>query len=140
VYRTATGYGIRWPEDGRRPHQTGFKTKTEARRWFAENVAPRLDRGAPSPEISFDDFYEVYFDRWGADVADSTRRTLEEWIAPAREAFGSWTLRELEGGANDISRWRAKLAEGPRYRATRALRQALCRRRAVALHGCEPGG
>jgi hypothetical protein len=46
VYRTATGYGIRWPEDGHRPHQAGFTTKTEARRWFAENVAPRLDRGA----------------------------------------------------------------------------------------------
>jgi integrase len=67
----------------------------------------------------------VYFDRWGADVADSTRHTLEEWLAPAREAFGSWTLRELEGGADDIARWRAKLPEGPRYRATRALRQAL---------------
>ena len=35
VYRTATGYGIRWPEDGRRPHRAGFTTKTEARRWPA---------------------------------------------------------------------------------------------------------
>ena len=50
VFRTKNGYGIRWPEDGRRPHRAGFKTKTEARRWFAENVAPRLDRTAPSPD------------------------------------------------------------------------------------------
>jgi integrase len=125
VYPTATGYGIRWPEDGRRPHRAGFKTKTEARRWFAETVAPRLDRGAPSPEISFDAFCVIYLERWGADVADSTRGTLEEWIAPARQAFGPWTLRELEGGADDIARWRLKLAVGPRYRATRGLHQAL---------------
>lgn len=125
VYKTATGYGIRWPEDGRRPHKAGFKTKTEARRWFAENVASRLDRGAPSAEITFDKFCETYLDRWGADVAASTRRTLEEWLAPSREAFGSWTLREMEGAANEISRWRSKLAEGRRYRATRGLRQSL---------------
>jgi integrase len=125
VYRTATGYGIRWPEGGRRAHRAGFATKTDARRWFADNVAPRLDRGAPSPEIAFDAFCDLYLERWGADVADSTRRTLAEWLAPAREAFGSWTLREVEGGADDISRWRSRLAAGPRYRATRGLRQAL---------------
>ena len=34
VFRTRSGYGIRWPEDGRRPQQTGFANKTEARRWF----------------------------------------------------------------------------------------------------------
>jgi hypothetical protein len=39
VYRTSTGYGIRWPEDGHRRHQAGFRTKTDARRWFAERVA-----------------------------------------------------------------------------------------------------
>ena len=124
VYRTATGYGIRWPEDGRRPHQAGFATKTEARRWFAENVAPRLDRGAPSPEISFERFCEIYLERWGPTVADSTRRTLTEWLAPAREQFGSWTLRELEGGAADIARWRAGFGDRKRHRVTRGLRQA----------------
>ena len=42
IYKTARGYGIRWPENGRRIRRPGFKTKTEARRWFADNVAPRL--------------------------------------------------------------------------------------------------
>ena len=97
VYRTGTGYGIRWPENGDRPHQAGFHTKTEARRWFAENVAPRLDRGhTPSPDITFDAFCVEYLDRWGADVADRTVSTLTEWLAPARERFGNWKLRELE--------------------------------------------
>ena len=78
VFRTATGYGIRWPEDGRRPQRAGFKTKTEARRWFADNVAPRLDRGAPSPEITFDAFCELFLARHGATVAERTRRDALE--------------------------------------------------------------
>ena len=48
VYTTSTGYGIRWAEDGRR-RQSGFATKTQARRWFADTVAPRLRAGGPSP-------------------------------------------------------------------------------------------
>jgi integrase len=125
VYPTAAGYGIRWPEDGRRPHQAGFKTKTEARRWFAENVAPRLDRGAPSPEVSFDAFCDLFLARHGATVADRTRKTLSERLRPAREAFGHWTLAELEGAADDIARWRAALSDTSRYRLTLALRQVL---------------
>jgi hypothetical protein len=82
VYPTSDGYGIRWPEDGHRPHRAGFKTKNEARRWFAANVASRLDRGAPSPEVTFNEFCVIYLERWGADVADSTRRILAEWLAP----------------------------------------------------------
>lgn len=125
VYRTATGYGIRWPEDGRRPHRAGFKTKTEARRWFAANVAPRLDRGAPSPDITFDDFCELFLGRHGATVSERTRATLEERLAPARRVFGDWTLAELEGAADDIARWRSGLADTSRYRLTLALRQTL---------------
>src|SRR5215217_705768 len=81
VYRTATGYGIRWPEDGRRPHHAGFNTKTEARRWFATNVAPRLDRGTPSPDITFDGFCDLFMQRHGATVSERTRATLEERLA-----------------------------------------------------------
>ena len=125
VFRTKNGYGIRWPEDGRRPHRAGFKTKTEARRWFAENVAPRLDRTAPSPDITFDAFCGLFLARHGATVAERTRKTLEERLAPARRVFGGWTLRELEGAADDIARWRSGLADTSRYRLTLALRQTL---------------
>jgi integrase len=125
VYRTAGGYGIRWPEDGRRPHHAGFRTKTEARRWFAANVAPRLDRGSPSPDITFDAFCELFLERHGATVSERTRTTLEERLAPARRVFGDWTLAELEGAADDIARWRSGLADTSRYRLTLALRQTL---------------
>jgi integrase len=125
IYPTRNGYGIRWPEDGRRACRSGFATRTEARRWFAENVAPRLGRGTPSAEISFDAFCDLFLRRHGATVAPATRRTLEERLAPARAVFGEWTLRELEDAADDVAAWRATLSRGSRYRLTSALRQAL---------------
>lgn len=125
VYKTRTGFGIRWPEGDRRMHRSGFETKTEARRWFAENVASRLRRGAPSAEITFDAFCDVFLERHGATVAPATKRTLQERLRPARDLFGSWTLRELEGAASDVAKWRADLRATSRYRLTSALRQAL---------------
>ena len=106
-------------------HQAGFATKTEARRWFAANVAPRLNRGAPSPDIDFDAFCDLFLDRHGATVSKRTCETLRERLAPARSAFGSFTLRELEGAAEDIAGWRASVADSSRYRLTGVLRQAL---------------
>lgn len=125
VYATRNGYGIRWPEDGRKYRRVGFATKTEARRWYAETVAPRLGHRRPSPEITFDAFCDAFLKRHGATVAPATKRTLEERLAPARDVFGEWTLRELEGAADDVAAWRAGLGEGARYRLTSAFRQAL---------------
>jgi integrase len=125
VYRTRNGYGIRWPEDGRRERKSGFATRGEARRWFADNVASRLRDGGPSPVITFDAFCDLFLARHGATVSERTKATLTERLLPARVAFGSWTLRELEGAAADVARWRAGLPEGSRYRLTSAFRQAL---------------
>ena len=49
VYPTPAGFGIRWIEHGRRHHKRGFTTKTDARRWFAETVAPRSRSAALRP-------------------------------------------------------------------------------------------
>jgi integrase len=125
VFVARTGYGIRWPENGRRPQQTGFTTRTEARRWFAAHVAPRLGRGAPSAEISYDAFCDLFLERHGATVAKRTRETLAERLAASRAVFGSWTLRELEGAAADVAAWRTGLSDTSRYRLTSAPRQAL---------------
>lgn len=116
--------GIRWPEDGQRPQKTGFVNKTEARDWFDQNVKPRLQRGAPSPSITFDAFCVLFLERH--DGTDRTVETLTERLAPARKQFGSWPLRDLEGAADDIARWRSKLpTDSARYRHTRALRECL---------------
>jgi integrase len=125
VYPTRGGWGIRWPESGKRRHRAGFRTKTEARDWFADNVAPRLHRGAPSAELSFDAFCDLFLDRHGATVSKRTKDTLAERLAPAREVFGTFTLRELEGAADDVAAWRAGLADTSRYRLTSAFRQAM---------------
>jgi len=122
-FRTADGWGIRWTEDGKRPRRTGFRTKTEATAWFRDNVAGRLDRGAPSAEITYERFCELYLARHAGEA--STVRTLREWLAPSREAFGDWTLRELEGAADDVAAWRAGFTGHKRYRVTRGMREAL---------------
>jgi integrase len=127
VYETASGVGIRWLEGGKRRHQSPFPNKTAARQWFNENVAPRLRGPArPDPGITLDAFCGVFLERHGATVSPSTKATLTERLKPAREVFGSWTLRELEGAAADVAAWRAGLSETSRYRLTSALRQALC--------------
>jgi integrase len=125
VFPTRTGYGIRWPENGKQPQQSGFKTKTDARRWFNEKVAPRLSRGAPSAEVTYDAFCNRFLERHGATVSKRTKETIEERLAASRNVFGTWTLRELEGAADDIADWRAALTDTSRYRLTAAMRQAL---------------
>jgi integrase len=126
VFLTRKGdYGIRWPEAGKRPQKTGFRTKREARDWFNENVAPRLRDRAPDPTLTFDDFCDVYLARWGATVSKRTKDTLEERLVSSRNQFGSWTLCELEGAAGDVAKWRAGLSDTSRYRLTLAMRQTL---------------
>jgi integrase len=124
VFRAGDGYGIRWPKNGKRPQKTGFRTKTDARRWFNETVAPRLERGAPSPDLTFDAFCELFLHGHGATVSPRTAATLRERLAPARAVFGAWPLRDLEGAADDIARWGATLGTS-RYRLMLALRQCL---------------
>jgi integrase len=119
-------WGIRWPEAGRRRQRGGFKTKTQARDWFNERVAPRLRRGGPSPEISLAEFTIIYLERWDPTVAERTRRTLREWLVPVLDHYGSFTLSELEGAAADIARWSGDLpSEDRRHKANRGLRQVL---------------
>jgi integrase len=126
VFRTRKGdYGIRWPEAGKRPQRTGFATKTAARNWFKDNVELRLRERSPDSSITYDDFCSIFLERHGATVSARTKATLEERLAPSRERFGTWTLRELERGAGDVAAWRAGISDTSRYRLTSAMRQAL---------------
>jgi integrase len=126
IYPVKGGYGIRWRQDGRREHHAPpFRTKTQARDWFDENVKPRLRRHAPSANITLDTFADVFLARHDAGPESSTVKTLRDRLKPARARFGTWTLAELEGAADDIAAWRATLTDGSRYRLTSALRQCL---------------
>ena len=125
LYRTKTGWAIRWPEPDGRRFQSGFRTRTEARQWFNEHVAPRLRRGAPSADLTLNAFLDLYLARHGATIAPSTAATLTARLKPARNVFGSWKLSELEHASADVAAWRATLPDGSRHRLTLALRQAL---------------
>jgi integrase len=125
LYRTSTGWGIRWREGSKRHRQAGFPTQREARRWFNAHVAPRLRSGAPSAELPFNSFCDLYLERHGATVSLRSKATLTERLAPARARFGDWPLRELERAVDDVAAWRASLAERSRYRLLGALRQTL---------------
>jgi len=127
VYRTGTGYGIRWPEAGRRPHRAGFATKTEARRWFSENVTPRLDRGEPgiARELTLGEFVELYLERHAATVRARTILELRKRLKYARAPFGDVPLRDLERMSGEIAGWRTRLPERSQYGVVQALRQTL---------------
>ena len=116
---TATGSVARRrsaPVPVRVPHQDGGQN------WFREHVLPRLHRGAPSAEIRFDEFCDVFLQRHTG--SPRTVATLRDRLAPARTVFGDWKLSELEHASSDIAAWRATVPEGSRYRLTNALRQA----------------
>ena len=91
VFKTGNGYGIRWPEDGSRPQKVGFRTKSEARDWFSDNVKPRLRRPGPSADIMFETFCLDYLERWGRrrapyqgharGVADARSRAVRSFHA-----------------------------------------------------------
>jgi integrase len=124
LYRVKQGWGIRWLQDGRMQHQSPFATKTVARAWFDQHVTPRQRRGAPSADLTFGAFTDVYLERHAG--SQRTVQTQRERLAPALARFGDWPLSELEGAADDIARWRSKLpTASARYRHTRALRECL---------------
>ena len=124
VFQTPTGCGIRWPENGKRPQKTGFRTKTDARRWFAENVAPRLGRGGPSNEITFDAFCEIFLERHGATIAASTKETLAGRLPHSRRV--RWLdAPRARGRLRRRGRLAGRVRRRARYRVTSAMRQAL---------------
>jgi integrase len=127
LYRTKTrGWGIRWLENDRRRHRSGFETKREARRWFEDEVRPRLrGRRRERPHSTLEAFVETWLTAHAADVEASTIATLRYRLAHAIERFGDVSLVELQRQALEIAAWRAGLPERLRYPATSALRQAL---------------
>jgi integrase len=109
VYSTSSGYGIRWRETGKRRYRAGFETKRDARRWFEDEVRPRLrGRRRESSSSTLSEFVETWLRAHAADVEPGTITTLRYRLAHALDTFGD-----------------VPLPERLRYPATSALRQAL---------------
>ena len=126
VYATRKGYGIRWLENGRRRYKAGFETKRDARKWFDDEIRPRLrGRKRESSSDTLSEFVETWLKAHAADVEPGTITTLRYRLAHALDAFGDVPLADLQRQALEIAAWRSGLPERLRYPATSALRQAL---------------
>jgi integrase len=138
TYYTASGAGIRWIENGRRQHRSGFGSKTEARRWWNAEIAPRLRAGLPSHDLSLREHVERYLavhvcaPRTKAKLREDLgfperppARPREREFKTAAELFGARSLRELEHARGEIEAWLAQLPPAQRVRRLRALRQVL---------------
>ena len=140
VFKTRDGYGIRWPENGKRPHQTGFTTKTEARRWFADNVAPRLRAGGAVDRDHASTRSATCSSSGTAPPSPLARaRRSRSGSPPAASGSADWTLRELEGAAGDVAAWRAGSDRRVALPAHVGAAADARRRRPLALHRPQPG-
>ena len=152
VFTTRDGYGIRWPENGKRPQQTGFTTKTEARRWFAEQR--RAEAAHAAHRRADDHLRRVLRPLPRAARRDRRRRgrrtTLDERLAASRDAVrrlaarassrappptsppGGRALRHvaLPADARRCGRRSAPPSAGATSPATRPSRRAATRSRA----------
>ena len=127
IYRTNTGYGIRYTDEhGARKRRSGFRSRSAARHWLEQVEKPR-QRGEPAtaPQLTFDEFADRYLQAHSSTVEASTLRTLEHRLGYARSAFGSVPLTDLERMPDEIAAWRRRLPPGTAYGITAALRQTL---------------
>jgi len=125
VYPTSRGFGVRWyDEGGARRRKAGFSSRSAARAWFRDVETPRM-RGetlAPSP-LTLAEFSSRFLERYAADRAPATVRSLQ-WrlVRPLRE-FGDLRLTELRTG--ELAAWEASLPPRFRHDVVRALRMVL---------------
>jgi integrase len=138
TYYTAKGVGIRWYENGDRRWQSGFRSKSEARKWWQDEIAPRLRVGVPTRDATLREHAERYL-RVHACAA-RTRQALREQLGlpetprrnprklaypTAMEIFGDRTLRDLESARGEIAEWTASLPASQQARKLAALKQIL---------------
>ena len=127
IYRTSTGYGIRWyDETGTRRRRSGFKSRSEARQWY-EDVERRRMRGdvARPAQMTFAELVERYLRTHAVGREASTMATLRERLSHSVSAFGQLKLSELERMNVEIAEWQTTLPERSRYGIVQALRQTL---------------
>src|SRR5206468_11705620 len=123
-------WGARWyDENGLRPFQGGFETKSAARVWLDTKVddVASLRRGeviaVTNRPQTVDALLDTFLERHGATIDPATKRKLGRQLKGARATFGDRhpdSLNRLE-----LEDWRAMLSPGSRHDVFRAFRQAL---------------
>jgi integrase len=120
--------GIRYRlPDGTRPRRGGFKNKTEARKWHAENVLAVANgrRHVDADILTLRDLTDRYLARHATIRSKATVDSVRERMKRPLEEYGDTRVAELERMADDLAAWRTTLP--PRYapKVMGALRQVL---------------
>lgn len=116
VYELSDGtFGVQYRlPDGSRRRRSGFKNRTEARRWHADNVLPVVHGRRRLPDdLTLRGLVDLYVERHEHIRSPRTLRTLRERLARPLERFGDARLEELETMALELAGWRSTLP--PRY-------------------------
>jgi integrase len=111
-YRTA---------DGKRKRRSGFRNKTEARRWHSDQVLGR--RRLVSSETTLRELVDLYVERHTA--SPRTLATLKERMQRPLAEYGDTKLSDLETMALEIAGWRATLPSRYAPKIMGAFRQVL---------------
>jgi integrase len=129
VYKLADGsFGVQYRlPDGTRRRRSGFRNRTEARRWHAENILPAVNGGRPAAaaELTLAELVERYVKRHEAIRSPRTIRTLRERLARPLHVYGDIRLVELEGMGDELADFRATLPPRYAHKVMGALPQVL---------------
>jgi integrase len=127
-YALADGsWGVQYRlRDGRRSRRSGFKNKTAARRWHADNVLPAVNgRPVDARELTLRELTDRYVARHASIRSARTIATLRERMSRPLEEYGDVTLAEFEGMSDELADWRATLPPRYAHKVMGALRQVL---------------
>lgn len=116
-------YRLRWyDKDGKRHSKQPFKSKSEARKWYRENVEGETTQ---AKDVTVAEFIEVFLERHSANVRPRTVASLRERLGHVKRDYGTVPLADFQVMADEVSSWLAKQPRGARYGRTSALRQLL---------------
>jgi integrase len=115
---------LRYTVDGLVQSGGVYDSKTEALNAYRDVIAPSLNGGGRR-DLTVRQLADVYLDRHAAVAAPRTIRTLRERMVRPLDTFGDTPLRELEGMADEMAGFAARLPERYRYSVMGAFRQVL---------------
>ncbi len=125
AYRTRTGWGVRWYENGERRFRSGFASKSAALAYFRDDVG--RDGGMVRSDLTLADFAERFLAAHAAEVDPRTIRTLRERLVRPLAEFGDRSLDDLGRSVADLAAWQATLPSGYRPKILGAFGQVLDR-------------
>ena len=122
IYRTSTGFGIRWTDEaGKRRRQPGFTSPSKARKWFRDVERERMRGGLIAERVTFAEFAERYLTRYRVDHAASTVTAYERRLVRPLREFGDVPLNELRTG--ELAAWETTLPRRFRHDVMRGPRR-----------------